>query len=77
MSEITSNRSGQFLQIIFKLLINKPDGLQAKDILLEIPKNIKLSEFETGYYPSTPNNQRFEKIVRFATIGAVKAGWLV
>jgi len=77
MAEINSHRSGQFLQIIFKLLPNKPDGLPAKDILLTIPDQIKLSEFETGYYPSTPNSQRFEKIVRFATIGAVKAGWLV
>ena len=77
MAEITSNRSGQFLQIIFKLLVNKPDGLPAKDILEEIPNYVKLSDFESGYYPSTPNSQRFEKIVRFATIGAVKAGWLV
>jgi len=77
MAEITSHRSGLFLQIIFKLLLDKPDGLPAKDILLEIPNNIKLSDFEMGYYPSTPNSRRFEKIVRFATIGAVKAGWLV
>ena len=77
MAEITSQRSGQFLRVIFKFLMDKPDGSPAKDILSEIPKEIKLTEFECGYYPSTPGSQRFEKIVRFATIGPVKAGWLV
>ncbi len=36
-----------------------------------------MSEYEAGYYPSAPNKQRYEKIARFATIGAVKAGWLI
>jgi len=77
MAEITRQRTGQFLRVIFKLLMDKPDGLQAKDILAEIPKIIPLTEYESGYYSSTPNSTRFEKIVRFATIDLVKAGWLV
>jgi restriction system protein len=77
MAEITYKRTGQFLQIIFKLLLDKPDGLPAKDVLAEVPKTIQLSEYESGYYPSSPNSPRFEKIVRFATIDLVKAGWLV
>jgi restriction system protein len=77
MAEITRRRTGQFLQIIFKLLLDKPDGLPAKDILAEIPKSISLTKYESGYFPSTPNSPRFEKIVRFATIDLVKAGWLV
>jgi len=77
MAEITRQRTGQFLRVIFKLLTDKPDGLQAKDILAEIPKIIPLTEYESGYYSSTPNSTRFEKIVRFATIDLVKAGWLV
>jgi restriction system protein len=77
MAEITGQRTGQFLQVIFKLLMDKPEGMPAKDILTEIPKVISLSEYERGYYPSTPNSTRFEKIVRFATIDVVKAGWLV
>ena len=77
MAEITRQRTGQFLRVIFKLLMDKPDGLQAKDILTEIPKIIPLTEYERGYYSSTPNSTRFEKIVRFATIDLVKAGWLV
>src|SRR5262245_66321260 len=77
MPEITRRRVGQFLRAIFDLLRDKPDGLPAKDILVAIPKSIPLTEFESGYYPSTPNATRFEKIVRFATIDLVKAGWMV
>ena len=41
MAEITRQRTGQFLQVIFKLLETKPDGMPAKDVLAEIPKVIK------------------------------------
>ena len=77
MADITRRRTGEFLRIIFKQLWEKPDGLPAKDILDTIPTSIKLTEYEIGSYPSTPNSPRYEKIVRFATIDLVKAGWLV
>lgn len=77
MAEITRQRTGQFLRVIFKLLQDKPDGMPAKDVLAEIPKQVTLTEYESGYYPSSLNSQRFEKIIRFATIDLVKAGWLV
>jgi restriction system protein len=77
MPEITHQRTGQFLYFICKLLIDKPEGLPAKEIMSETSKAIPLTEFESGHYPSTPNSTRFEKIVRFASIALVKAGWLV
>ena len=72
MPEITRRRVGQFLRRIFELLWDEPDGLPAKDVLAAVPKSIPLTDFESGYYPSTPNATRFEKIVRFATIDLVK-----
>lgn len=33
--------------------------------------------FEASFYPDRPNVRRYEKIVRFSTIAAVKAGWLL
>lgn len=77
MPEITRQRTGQFLKAIFRLLLDKPEGMPAKEVLSEIPKAIPLTEYESGYYPSSVNSQRFEKIVRFATIDLVKAGWMV
>lgn len=77
MADITRRRTGEFVRIVFDLLMDKPDGLPAKEILDKIPTVMNLTEYEKGYYPSTPNSPRFEKIVRFATIDLVKAGWLV
>lgn len=77
MADITRQRTGQFLREAFRILMDKPDGLPAKDVLAMLPNSIPLTTYESGYYPSTPNTQRYEKIVRFATIGLVKSGWLV
>jgi restriction system protein len=77
MAEITQRRTGQFLRVVFELLLDKPEGLPVKDILVEIPKRVPLTAFESGFYPSAVNSQRFEKIVRFGTIGPAKAGWMV
>ncbi len=77
MAEITRRRTGELLQIVFDLLLDKPDGLAAKEILDLIPQRTNLSEYEKGFYKSTPNSPRYEKIIRFATIDLVKAGWLV
>jgi restriction system protein len=35
------------------------------------------TEFEKSDYPKHPGSQRFGKMIRFATIGPVKAGWLI
>lgn len=77
MAEITRQRTGLFLREVFRILINKPEGLPAKEVLAELPKAIPLTEYESGYYPSAPNSPRIDKIVRFATIGVVKSGWMV
>jgi 2-polyprenyl-3-methyl-5-hydroxy-6-metoxy-1,4-benzoquinol methylase len=43
----------------------------------EAEKALNLTDFERSDYPRTPGVRRFEKLVRFSTITAVKAGWLV
>jgi restriction system protein len=68
MAEITRKRTGQLLQVVFSMLVDKPEGLPAKEILVEIPGRLTLTEYETGYYPSSLTAQRYEKIIRFATI---------
>jgi len=76
MANITYKRTGEFIRIVVDLLLNEPDGLPAKEILAAIPKTIHLTNYEQGFYPSTPESPRYEKIVRFATIDLVKAGWM-
>lgn len=77
MPEITRKRTGELIRIVVELLLNKPDGMPAQEILNHIPLAVQLSEYEKGYYNSSPTDPRFEKIVRFATVDLVKAGWLI
>lgn len=52
MAEITRPRTGIFLREVFRILINKPEGMPAKEVLAELPKAIPLTDYESGYYPS-------------------------
>lgn len=75
MPEVTRQRVGELLRKLFEVLMAHPEGLQAKDALRELESRTELSEHEKGYYEN--GDRRFEKIVRFATVDCVKAGWLV
>jgi restriction system protein len=75
MPEITRRRTGEFLRKLFDLLIPLPEGLPAHEALASLKQQVKLTEYEKGFYES--GAQRFDKIVRFATIDCVKAGWLL
>jgi restriction system protein len=76
MANITRRRNGEFLKTIFELLWDREDGMRAADIMAAIPEKMDLTAFEMGEYPSAPGVPRYHKISRFATIAAVKAGWL-
>jgi restriction system protein len=77
MAEITRRRVGELQRGVFKILLDFPDGLPAKDVLNRLPQTVPPTEFEKSDYPKHPGIRRFEKMARFATIGPVKAGWLV
>ena len=77
MAEITSKRRGELVRKVIEVLKDHPEGMQAKDVLEQVEKSIALTPFEQSTYPNNPNVRRFEKIVRFATIGPVKAGWIL
>jgi restriction system protein len=77
MAEITKRRSGELVRGVFQILLDHPDGLPAKEVLRRLEQLVPPTEFEGSFYPKHPNIRRYEKIVRFSTIGAVKAGWLI
>lgn len=76
MADVTRRRTGELLKTLFELLMAAPNGLKAKDALAALASKVRLSEYEAGEYPNG-GGRRFDKIVRFATIDTVKAGWLV
>ncbi len=77
MPEITRRRVGELQRGVFKILLDHPDGLPANEVLKLLEKLVPPTEFEKSEYPNRPGVRRFEKIVRFATIAPVKAGWFV
>jgi len=74
MAEITRQRTGELLRKLFEILKEYPEGLKASDALARLASSVQLTTYEAGSYES---GNRFEKIIRFATIDCVKAGWLV
>ena len=52
-----------------------PDGAPAKQSMAAVASQFDLSDYEAGSYPSGPG-QRFNYILRFATVDLVKAGWM-
>lgn len=76
MAEITRQRSGELVRGVFRILAQYPDGLPAKKVLEQLESLVPPTDFEKTTYPKLPDVRRYEKIVRFSTITAVKAGWL-
>jgi restriction system protein len=76
MAEITARRQGEIIQSLFRILEAEPEGLQAKDAIARVEDTLELTEFERSTFPKNPELVRFPKILRFATINSVKAGWL-
>lgn len=74
MPNITRARTGQLLRALFGVLIKEPEGVQASVAITKVRASVDVSPFEAGQYPS--GGERFEKILRFATVDCVKAGWL-
>jgi restriction system protein len=75
MAEITRRRTGELLRELFNILMTTPDGLRASEALQTLSERVTLTPYEADTYES--GGRRFEKIVRFATVDCVKAGWLL
>lgn len=77
MADITTRRQGEMIQTLFRILEQEPEGLQAKEAIARVQAAMEPTEFELQTFPNNPDVVRFPKIVRFATINSVKAGWLL
>ena len=77
MAEVTRKRQGEIIEAVLTVLRDHPDGLPVRDALERVRTILPPTEFERGEYPNNPGVERYGKIVRFTTIGPVKAGWMV
>ncbi len=76
MAEYTQRRYGELSRAVLEILEQAPDGLSAADTLERVARQVPPTPFEEGDWPNFPGVRRYEKVVRFATIAPVKAGWL-
>jgi restriction system protein len=77
MADVTRKRVGELVRGVFQILMQHPEGSPAKVVLETMQATVPPTEFERQEYPGRPGVRRYEKMVRFATIAPVKAGWLV
>jgi restriction system protein len=77
MAEVTARRIGELQRGVFSVLTDHAEGLAAKDVIERTKNIVNPTEFEMSDYPNKPGVQRFNKMIRFATISTVKAGWLI
>jgi restriction system protein len=77
MAENTARRRGELVRAVFKVLLDHPDGWPAKEVLEQVQQEVPMTDFEKSDFAKHPGVRRFEHHVRFATIKAVKAGWLI
>ncbi|BBE72014.1 Mrr restriction system protein [Oharaeibacter diazotrophicus] len=74
MAEVTRRRTGEFVKKLFEVLMTSNGAVRAQDAIVRVRQSFTLSPYEAGSYGS--GGSRFEKILRFATVDCVKAGWL-
>ena len=76
MSDTSWKRNGELVHALFDVLHGRgTDGMPAGEAIQAVAKQVGLTTFEAGHYAD--GSRRFDKILRFATIAPVKAGWLV
>jgi restriction system protein len=76
MAGLDRKRRGELLRGVFDVLADHPEGIKARDTLAEVEERLGMTQFEAENYPGS-DVRRFEKSIRFVTINAVKAGWMV
>lgn len=75
MANVTRDRVSLLMWGLMKLLEAAPDGMNARDALGALQQIVPPTEWEAGNFPSGGN--RYEKVVRYSTIGLTKSGWLL
>jgi restriction system protein len=76
MPGLDRKRRGELLRSVFDVLADHQDGLRARDVLKEVEQRLGPTPFEEETYEGS-DTRRFEKSIRFVTINAVKAGWMI
>ena len=78
MAEITRRRVGELQRAIFTVLAEAPSGqLSVQEVAARAESICPATPFEDLDYPKRPGRRRYPTLLRFVTIGPVKAGWMI
>jgi restriction system protein len=75
MAEVNARRNGELLRGLFHILMQHPEGMPAREALTKLRTQVQPTPWENGRFQA--GGLRFDSIVRFATVDASKAGWML
>ena len=76
MPQLTTERRASFQRGILEILSKSAEPIHVNQVIEELENLIPSNDYEKGTYETTGGVRR-PKIVRFSTIGLVKAGWIL
>jgi restriction system protein len=77
MAEVTRKRLGELMRGAFAVLVVAEDPVPAAEVIKRTAERVPPTQFEEEGLPKHPKIRRFDNLIRFTTLPAVKAGWLV
>jgi restriction system protein len=77
VAEVTRKRLGELARGVFAVLSVPTEPVPAHEVIRLTAERVPPTSFEQKGLPKHPNIRRFDNLLRFATLPAVKAGWLI
>jgi len=77
VAEVTRKRLGELMRGVFAVLSDASDPVPAREVIRLTAERVSPTPFEQEMLPKHQNIRRFDNLIRFTTLPAVKAGWLI
>ena len=76
MAQIPNERIGEYVRTALQVLMENDDSLRSREVFQQVGKRLDLNEYELHIYEKS-GYVRWESVLHFYSISAVKAGWLI
>lgn len=76
MAEVTRKRLGELMRGVFAVLTDATEPVPASQVIKQTAERVQPTQFEQQGLPKHQNIRRFDNLIRFTKLPAVKAGWL-
>lgn len=77
MAEVTRKRLGELMRGVFAVLSDATEPVPSSQVIRLTAERVPPTPFELEMLPKHQNIRRFDNLIRFSTLPAVKAGWLI